>query len=225
MPHDVFVTGGSGYIGRPLLTLLQSRGHSVRALVRPGSEARLPAGIPFVVGDPLDAASIARKLRPSDTLVHLVGTPKPSPAKAAEFRRLDGPSALASLEAARASGVRHFIYVSVAQPAPVMGAYIAVRAGVEDAIHSAHAASGIGATILRPWYVLGPGHQWPHLLRPLYALGRLIPSMRDGAERLGLVTHAQMVGALAHAVENPSPTVTILDVPAIRNAGAGTSIS
>jgi GNAT superfamily N-acetyltransferase len=40
----VFVTGGTGYIGRPLVAELLRRGHSVRALVRPGSGGRLPDG-------------------------------------------------------------------------------------------------------------------------------------------------------------------------------------
>ena len=39
----VFVTEGTGYIGRPLAELLR-RGHSVRALVRPGSGGKLPDG-------------------------------------------------------------------------------------------------------------------------------------------------------------------------------------
>jgi hypothetical protein len=26
--------------------------------------------------------------------------------------------------------------------------------------------SGLNTTILRPWYVLGPGHYWPYLLKP-----------------------------------------------------------
>ncbi|HEX5135208.1 MAG TPA: NmrA family NAD(P)-binding protein, partial [Thermoanaerobaculia bacterium] len=39
MPNDaVFVAGGTGYIGRPLVAALLARGHGVRALVRPGSE-------------------------------------------------------------------------------------------------------------------------------------------------------------------------------------------
>ena len=40
----VFVTGGTGYIGRPLVAELLRRGHSVRALVRPGSGGSLPDG-------------------------------------------------------------------------------------------------------------------------------------------------------------------------------------
>jgi nucleoside-diphosphate-sugar epimerase len=220
MSHHVFVTGGTGYLGCPLLEALHARGHLVRALVRPGAERRLPAGIRFMHGDALDAANIARALGDADTLVHLVGTPRPSPAKAAEFARVDGPSALAALAAAEASDVRHFVYVSVAQPAPVMGAYIAVRMAVETAIQAASESTRLTATILRPWYMLGPGHWWPHALRPLYAIARQLPATREGALRLGLLTRGEMVAALLHAVEHPSWGVTILDVPAIRATAA-----
>ena len=47
----VFVAGGTGYIGRPFISELLRRGHAVRALVRPGSENRLPAGAAPVLGD------------------------------------------------------------------------------------------------------------------------------------------------------------------------------
>ena len=81
-------------------------------------------------------------------------------------------------------------------------------------------AAGLTATILRPWYVLGPGHRWPIALAPIYAAARLVPSLRAGAERLGLVTLAQMVAALASAIEDqPVPrTIRIVEVPEIRRA-------
>jgi uncharacterized protein YbjT (DUF2867 family) len=53
--RHVFVNGGSGYLGRPLIAELLGRGHRVRALVRPGSEHRIPAGAEVVVGNALDA--------------------------------------------------------------------------------------------------------------------------------------------------------------------------
>jgi uncharacterized protein YbjT (DUF2867 family) len=82
------------------------------------------------------------------------------------------------------------------------------------------AATGIPATILRPWYVLGPGHRWAMLLLPIYALFRLVPGTRDAAERLGLVTQAQMTAALLDAVANPPLEGTrIVEVPGIRRAG------
>ena len=213
--HRVFVTGGTGYVGRPLITRLLQRGHEVRALVRPDSEKKLPAGCHAILGDALDGNSYAARIAPADTFVELVGVPHPSPSKAAEFRRVDLASGGSAVDAARDAGVQHFIYISVAHPAPVMKAYIEVRSRVEDLISN----SGMNATIVRPWYVLGPGHRWPYLLLPMYKLMELFPSTRKGALRLGLVTLEQMVAALAHAVENPVQGVRIVQVPEIRAAG------
>jgi len=214
--RDVFITGATGYIGQRLTAALVARSHRVRALARPGSVSRIAAGAATVVGDALDASTFASALTEADTIVHLVGTPHPSPAKAAEFQRVDLPSILASVEAARRAQAAHLVYVSVAHPAPVMHEYIESRSAGERAI----ADAGLTATILRPWYVLGRGHRWPYLLLPLYAAARLIPSKRETAMRLGLVTLGQMVTALVRAVENPPPTgsIRIIDVPAIRGS-------
>lgn len=212
--RQVLVTGATGYIGSRLIPPLLARGHQVRALVREASQSRVPAGAVAAVGDALNATSIAAHLRPGDTVVHLVGTPHPSPAKAAEFQRVDLVSIRAAVEAAATIGVAHVVYVSVAQPAPAMKAFLAVRAEGEARIRDA----GLTATILRPWYVLGPGHRWPLALVPFYAIARLIPATREGATRLGLVTIDQMIAALVSAVEHPPApgAITIVDVPGIR---------
>jgi len=202
-------------MGRKLIPRLLERGHRVRALVRPGSEKKLPAGCTPVFGNALDGASYADQILPADTFVQLVGVAHPSPAKAAEFRQVDLPSGLGSVAAAKAARIRHFVYLSVAHPAPMMHAYIAVRAECEAAIE----AAGLNATILRPWYVLGPGHRWPYLLVPMYKLAELLPQTRDGARRLGLVTLDQMTDALTVAVENPVQGRRIVAVPEIRAVG------
>jgi len=214
---DLLVTGGTGYVGRHFIPALLGRGHRVRALAREASLARVPAGAQAVVGDALDADSVAAALRPDDTVVHLVGTPHPSPAKAKQFEEIDLASIRATVNAARRVGIGHLVYVSVAQPAPVMRAYLWVRGLGETMIKEA----GLTATVLRPWYVLGPGHRWPMILLPFYKIAECFPSTRDSAERLGLVTIDQMASALVHAVENPPDggKIRIFDVPAIRRAG------
>lgn len=213
---DVFVTGASGYIGSRLVPALLARGHRVTALVRPGRESVLPAACRVVTGDALDAASFQEKIGDAATLVHLAGVAHPSPAKAAAFREVDLASLRAALAAAVHAGVRHFIYLSVAQPAPVMQAYVAARAEGEALLQ----ASGISATILRPWYVLGPGHRWPLLLVPLYRLAELLPTTREGACRLGLVTLEQLLGTLIASLESAASGCRILDVTEIRRASA-----
>ena len=212
----VFVAGGTGYMGQKLMAKLLLRGHEVRALVRSGSEKKLPAGCRPVPGNALDGASYANQISPADTFVQLVGVAHPSPAKAAEFRRVDLPAGLGAIAAAKSVGIRHFVYLSVAHPAPLMHDYIAVRSQCEAAIETA----GLNATILRPWYVLGPGHRWPYLLWPVYRVAELLPPTREGAQRLGLVTLEQMTNALTVAVENPVDGIRVVTVPEIRAACA-----
>ena len=212
MSRPVFIAGGTGYMGRSLIPALVERGHSVYAVVRAGSERKLAPGCTAVPGDVLDGSTYSRAIPLDATFVQLVGVPHPSPSKAAQFRAIDLVSAQAAVAAAQAAGVRHFVYVSVAHPAPAMKAYIQVREECEESI----GRSGMNATILRPWYVLGPGHRWPYLLVPGYWLCERLPATRDGALRLGLVTLKQMVHALVAAVEAPASGIRIVDVPAIR---------
>ena len=208
----VFVTGGTGYIGRRLIAALLARGHEVRALVRPGGERKLPVGSPAVPGDALDQTTYASRIPPADTFVHLAGISHPSPSKAFLFRSVDLASVREAVTAATAAGIQHFVYVSVAQPAPVMKAYVQARAEGEMLIRQ----SGLNATILRPWYVLGPGHWWPAVLLPFYWVLSALPATRESARRLGLVTLAQMTRTLVGAIEAPARGIRILGVPEIR---------
>ena len=214
MKRDVFVTGGTGYLGRPLIEALLARGHTVRALTREASTGSLPGGSVIIKGNALDPAGWMGQVAPADTFVHLVGTPHPNPAKAAQFQAVDLASIRASVQAATSARVRHFVYVSVAHPAPVMHAFIEVRKQGEVIIK----ASGIGATILRPWYVLGPGHRWAHLLQPLYAVARLIPSMRASADRLALLPRQAVIDTLVRSVESPPDGVRVIEARDIQRS-------
>lgn len=209
---NVFVTGGTGYMGSRLIPLLVQCGHEVKALVRRGSETKLPAGTKPVVANPLRMDSYTEQVRGADTFVHLIGVAHPSPAKAKEFREIDLLSAQVAVKAARDAGIGHFIYLSVAQPAKMMQAFIAVRSEGERMIRE----SGMPATFVRPWYVLGPGHRWAYVLLPFYWVCERLPATRESARRLGLVTISQMLDTLVWAVENPADGVRILDVPKIR---------
>ncbi|HEX3867094.1 MAG TPA: NAD(P)H-binding protein [Gemmatimonadaceae bacterium] len=216
MAHrNVFITGGTGYIGRRLITTLVARGAYVRAMVRAGSEGKVPAGAMGVVGDVLSRASISAGLPRDSVVVQLVGTTRPSPTKSAQFEALDFASARECIAAAKAASVKHVVYVSVANPAPIMRAYVGVRVRIEALLRD----SGIPHTIIRPWYVLGPGHRWPCLLYPMYLVLGAIPSTSDGARRLGLVTLRQMIGTLTWAIETAGAESRVVEVPEIRRIG------
>ena len=202
-------------MGRRLIPLLMQRGHKVKALVRKGSENKLARLVSNVIADPLRMDSYTKEISPAETFVHLIGVPHPSPAKAAQFRDVDLVSVRVAVKAARDAGIRHFIYLSVAQPAPVMKAFLEVRHIGEEMIR----ASGIPATFVRPWYVLGPGHYWPYPLLPFFWIAERLPMMREAAKRLGFVTIQQMLNTLIWAVEKPAEGIRTIDVPRIRELG------
>ncbi len=89
MALDILITGGTGYVGRHLIPRLVARGHRVRVLARAESVQRVPEGAAAIVGDALDAASVGAALKSGDSIIHLVGTPHPSPSKADQFERVD----------------------------------------------------------------------------------------------------------------------------------------
>ena len=209
---NIFIAGATGYIGRHLVPELIARGHTVRALVRATSVSKLPADAEPVIGDALDANTFAHSIAPSDTFIQLVGVPHPSPAKAKQFREVDLVAIQESTRAAMNTTIRHFIYLSVAQPAPAMKAYVAVRAEGERLVRELD----IPATFVRPWYVLGPGHWWPYAILPLYWIWGAFPSQRDTAQRLYPVKLAQVVRAIADAVENPPRDVRILEASVLK---------
>jgi nucleoside-diphosphate-sugar epimerase len=209
---SICITGGTGYIGSRLIPLLAKRGHRLTAIIRPGSEKRIVGDVSIVTADPLTEDSYTDSIRGCDTFIHLIGVPHPSPAKAAQFRAIDLPSIRVAVKAARGAGVRHFIYLSVAQPAPMMEDFIAVRAEGEALLR----ASGMNATFVRPWYVLGPRHWWPYAILPFYKIAELLPPTRESARRLGLISMSQMLTALVWAVDHPPNGVRIVDVPRIR---------
>jgi uncharacterized protein YbjT (DUF2867 family) len=129
---------------------------------------------------------------------------------------VDRVSGLAAITAAQ-SERPHFIYVSVAHPAPIMKDYIAVRTECEAALRE----SGMPATILRPWYILGPGHWWPRLLAPAYWIAERWSFTREAAGRLGLLTIDEMLNALVWAVEHPPKQTRAMGVADIRLLAGG----
>lgn len=130
-------------MGRRLATLLLQRGHTVRALARPGRAGWLPPGCQVVTSDPLHGLSYAAHAAPADTFVHVEGVAHPTPSKASEFLRVDLGSVEHAVPAAVTAGIAHFISISVAQPAPVMQADLPARARAEAPIRTGAGILGV----------------------------------------------------------------------------------
>jgi uncharacterized protein YbjT (DUF2867 family) len=213
--QTIFITGGTGYIGSRLIkVLLQTGRYRVRALVRKGSEHKLPPGCEVITGNALDAATYTAAVSGTAIFIHLVGVARPSPAKKAAFETIDLVSVQQAARVVRDNQVHHVIYLSVSQyPGRIMKEYREVRATGEALLK----ATGARCSFIRPWYVVGPGHWWPLLFTPLYALTRLIPATREQSRQQGLVTIHQMIRTLCYAIDHsPENDVSMYNVPDIK---------
>lgn len=209
----VFVTGGSGYIGRRLIKKLVARGYEVTALVRKGSQDKLPPGVRAIIADPFDSTTFKDWIPAGAVYVQLLGAKNPSPRKSERFQQIDLPSVKTSADAAAAAGVSHFVYVSVAMTESKM------MKDFQDARRQGEAflqTKGFPCTFIRPWYVLGPGHWWPALLLPFYGVAQLLPSLKTKARAFRLVTLGQMIQALVSAVERPPQRIRIVEIDQIK---------
>src|SRR5438105_813271 len=108
---QVVITGGTGYLGRPLIERLVQQGLDVRAVARPESIRKLPSGCVPVPGNVLDSSTYRDHISRGSTFLHLVGVPHPAPWKAEAFRAIDLVSLRESVTAATRAGVAHFVYV------------------------------------------------------------------------------------------------------------------
>jgi uncharacterized protein YbjT (DUF2867 family) len=137
----------------------------------------------------------------------------PSPRKKEAFRQIDLRSVKTSADAAVLAGVSHFIYVSVAMvQSKLMKDYQAVRREGEAYLQS----KNLVCTVIRPWYVLGPGHWWPVLLLPVYGIARLVPAWRQKAEDMSLITIKQMISTIFKAIESPPQKLRVFEIKHIK---------
>jgi uncharacterized protein YbjT (DUF2867 family) len=193
----VLVTGGTGYVGPPVVARLQERGHEVRALVRsPG--ARLPAGVEAAAGDVTDRASLERAAQGVDAIVHLVAVLDASH-DVMEAVNAGGPRNVVA--AAQAAGVRRLVHMSAlgvtAEHAPLTHYWETKWAGA-----SAVMESGLEWTVMEPSFVFGGGGGAFAAFERLVRLP-VTPVIGDGRYRHQPVWRGDVATAFANALERP----------------------
>src|SRR5919205_1702299 len=116
MGERVFVTGGSGLIGRALVQRLLARGERVVALARSDAAAKDLAarGAEVVRGDLLDEAALAAGMRDSAVAYNVAGVNTLCPTDPAPLYRVNRDGARAVVRVAAAAGVRRLVHTSSA---------------------------------------------------------------------------------------------------------------
>jgi NAD+-dependent farnesol dehydrogenase len=114
----IFLTGGTGFLGKRLAGRLIEQGHQVVALVRPrsaqgGSRPReMPRGVTTVPGDVVDLESLVKGADGCDAVVHGAALVKMWVPDRGAFDRVNVGGLRNILQAARRVGARRIVYVS-----------------------------------------------------------------------------------------------------------------
>ncbi|MEM7007062.1 MAG: NAD-dependent epimerase/dehydratase family protein [Pseudomonadota bacterium] len=147
----IAVTGGTGFIGKALLSQMLESSHTLRALTR---RDQSNASVDWIKGDLDDDAALRALVSGADTVIHLAGLTK-APTKAKLFRaNADAAGRLA--EFAAAAGVKRFVLVSsLAAREPHLSHYAASKRAGEHAVGAA--AQSMDVVVIRPPAIIGPG--------------------------------------------------------------------
>lgn len=144
----ILVVGATGLLGFEIVSRLRAHEHAVRALTRTSSSksSALDAlGVERVTGDLKDRASLESACRGQETVVSTASATVHH-SRGNSIRAVDRDGQLALMEAARAAGVRRFVYVSVSPNLQPTCALVRHKREVEAAVR----ASGMEWVILQP---------------------------------------------------------------------------
>ena len=147
----ILVSGGTGFIGQAVVKALLSKGYPVRTL------SRHPKSADGFAGDITKPETLLRPLEGIETVIQCTqfpGHPVENQKKGYTYWQVDAVGTENLAKAAKAAGVKHFIYLSGAgTDGKKTEPWFKAKWHAEQAIRN----SGIVATILRPSWAYGPG--------------------------------------------------------------------
>ncbi len=152
--RHVVILGGSGFVGRALVTRLLADGHRVTVLTRTAEvRARVPAAAALAVGDVYDAAFLQAQVGADDAVVNLVGILNESGDDGSGFDRVFDQLAGTVIAAMQAVGARRLLQMSALNAGVGESHYLQARGRAEARVR----ASKLDWTLLRPSVIAGPG--------------------------------------------------------------------
>jgi uncharacterized protein YbjT (DUF2867 family) len=207
------VFGGSGFIGRYVVTNLARDGWSVRVAVRRPDEALFlkTAGaigqITPVATNVRNRTSVTRAVAGADAVVNLVGILHEAGRQKFQAVQAEGARTIAE-EAARA-GVHHLVHISaIGADANSNSSYARTKAEGEAAVRQAFPK----ATILRPSIVFGAEDGFFNRFARMARLSPALPLIGGGKTRFQPVYVGDVAEAVVKAIEMPAAAGQIYEL-------------
>jgi uncharacterized protein YbjT (DUF2867 family) len=195
----VFVTGGTGFVGRAVVQALRAAGCGVRLLVRRGSERDLQGlgAIERIEGDVMSRQSLEQAIAGCDAVIHLVGIIREQPSAGIRFERVHTQGTLNVLAAAEAAGARRYVHMSaLGTRAGARSRYHQTKWAAEEAVR----ASRLPWTIFRPSIIYGRGDGFVTQLARMIERLPIVPVIGTGRQRLQPVPVAHVAEGFVRAL-------------------------
>ncbi len=199
---NVFLTGGTGFVGSEVLRQLVAAGHRVRALVRPDSEDKLALKDQIEIhhGDVTDSDSLDDGLSGCDAVIHLIGIIREYPSRGITFRKLHVEATENILAAAKNQGVKRYLHMSSnGVRATGVAHYHTTKWAAEVAVRH----SDLDWTIFRPSLIFGLGSEFVAIMVELIRKMPIIPVLGDGFYRMQPVAVEQVAESFVKALNLP----------------------
>lgn len=202
MAQRVFVTGGTGFVGKSVVRALLAQGFLVRLLVRPGSEHDLKGfeSIDRVPGDVMRPDGLAPSVEGCSALVNLVGIIEEQRRRGVTFERLHVQATRNMVALARAVGIKRYVQMSALGTRPDARArYHRTKWEAEEAVR----ASDLDWTIFRPSIIFGRGDAFVSMLARMIKRAPIVPVLGSGRYRLQPIPVEQVADGFARVLRGP----------------------
>ncbi len=196
----IFVTGGTGFVGKAVLEALLAEGHRLSCLVRnPEKTGRhLPGGVEWIKGDLLKPAEWRRGLEGCEAAIHLVGIIRETRRETFQLVHVEGTRNI--VEAARGAGIRRFLQMSALGSRPgAKSRYHQTKFMAEELVKGA----GLEYTVIRPSVIFGPEDRFVNVLAALIRWSPVILIPGRGTTRLQPVALGDVVFSMVQALKKP----------------------
>ncbi len=191
----VFLTGGTGFVGKVLTKKLVEAGHQVTLLVR--NTGTVPN---FFQGDVLDFTSLKTGLKNHDAVIHLVGIIREFPRKKITFQRLHVEATENIVNAAKLHGIKRYLHMSAQGTGPdAQSRYHQTKFQAEEIVRN----SSLDYTIFRPSVIFGKEDEFVNLFAGMIRTFPLVPAVGGGKSRLQPISVEDVAKGFIHALSLP----------------------
>lgn len=196
---NIFIAGGTGFVGGHLTTELLQRGHQLTLLSHSRSGA-VTSNVTLVKGDVADPATYKAAMKECDAVINLVGIIREFPVKGITFERLHVEAAASIISAAQHAGVLRYLQMSaLGTRLDAVSGYHRSKWRAEELVRG----SGLAWTIFRPSLIFGPKDAFVNMLAANLRLAPIMPTMGDGNYRLQPIHGTDVARCFADALEMP----------------------